>query len=341
MKTIYQWIEEYKNQGTCLLASVMDGNNAGEKMLFCDGKEIYVTPGAALLPANQEILCQMKKSERISLEGQQVFVEIFGGTPQLVICGAGHVSMPIIQIGKSIGFEVTVLEDRPMFADQARRMGADHVLCESFEKGLASLDDNMAAYYVIVTRGHRYDTMCLREILKKKHAYVGMMGSRRRVSMVKQQLEEEGTSRALLETVHTPIGLAINAETPEEIAVSIMAEIIQCKNTTRKTEGYRNEILDQIKECEKMHLTGVIAEIVERKGSGPRSTGTKMFIRKDGVLTGTIGGGCLEAKVIDQARQMMAAEQHHVLDWIDMTSESAEEEGMVCGGTQLIYWERI
>ena len=96
---------------------------------------------------------------------------------------------------------------------------------------------------MIVTRGHRYDTICLESVLAKKYAYVGMMGSRRRTAIVKDQLAQKGISREVLEGVHTPIGLKIGAQTPEEIAVSVMAEIIQVKNSHQKSGGYSEELL--------------------------------------------------------------------------------------------------
>jgi xanthine dehydrogenase accessory factor len=248
--------------------------------------------------------------------------------------------MPLIQIGKSIGMQVTVLEDRPSFADNARKMGADRVLCDGFEQGLAQIPGSPSTYFVIVTRGHRYDRVCLEQILKKKRAYVGMMGSRRRVLLLKKELEATGISREELDEVHMPIGLPISAETPEEIAVSVMAEIIQCKNQKKRSEGYREEILDALQQPEE-GLPVVLAEIVERKGSAPRAVGTKMVIRLDGKITGTIGGGCMEAEVIQKARQMLASENEtYCMTKVDMSMEAAEDEGMVCGGTQLVYLEK-
>lgn len=175
--------------------------------------------------------------------GERIFQERISRPAKLVICGAGHVSMPIIRMGKMLGFHVTVVEDRPKFADDARRAEADQVYCEPFEDGLEKIKGDTDTWFVIVTRGHRYDTDCLRTILSKPRAYVGMMGSKRRTAIVKDQLEAEGFEREVLEAVHTPIGLKIAAETPEEIAVSIMAEIIQIKNSSAKSGGYSSELL--------------------------------------------------------------------------------------------------
>lgn len=209
-------------------------------------------------------------------KGERIFQERISRSAKLVICGAGHVSMPIIRMGKMLGFHVTVVEDRPKFADDARRAEADQVYCEPFEDGLAKIKGDTDTWFVIVTRGHRYDTDCLRTILGKPRAYVGMMGSKRRTAIVKDQLEAEGFERDVLEAVHTPIGLKIAAETPEEIAVSIMAEIIQIKNSRAKSGGYSSELLEEIlkeDECGK-----VLATIISRKGSAPRGVGTKMLV---------------------------------------------------------------
>lgn len=98
--------------------------------------------------------------------------------------------MPVIKIGIMMGWEVTVLEDRPKFADNARRAGASHVICEPFEEGLGKVPGSSDTYFVIVTRGHRYDQVCLEKIAEKEHAYIGMIGSRRRTTLVKKLLEE-------------------------------------------------------------------------------------------------------------------------------------------------------
>lgn len=341
MQDIYQMITECREQGLCTLATVIEGDSIGEKLLLCQGQPVCQTKENGLLQSHLEELEAIEESGIIELDGIRVFVELFGDAARLVICGAGHVSMPLIQFGKSLGFHITVLEDRPSFADHARRAGADIVICDTFENGLMQVEGGTSAYFVIVTRGHRYDTLCLKIIIEKKNAYIGMMGSRRRVAMVKEQLEEEGIFGELLDAVHAPIGLSIGAETPEEIAVSIMAEIIQYKNRKKHTEGYRDEILDALNFKNVGGGQVIMAEIVERKGSAPRDIGTKMIIGQDGSLTGTIGGGCMEAEVIRTARQMLANDvSDHQIKEVDMTAASAEEEGMVCGGTQLVYLER-
>lgn len=302
--------------------TVLTGENAGEKYLLYGNKpECGNNFGA-------------------------VFRERIGRTPKMIICGAGHVSMPIIRMGKMLGFKVTVIEDRPKFADHARQAGADTVLCEPFASGLAGIQGDLDSWFIIVTRGHRYDTECLATILQKRYAYVGMMGSRRRVGIVKDQLEERGIERTVVDAVHTPIGLMIGAETPEEIAVSVMAEIIQVKNAGNadkgvRTGGYSAELLEALFDFSDGRKK-VQATIISRKGSAPRGVGTKMLIREDGTTVDTIGGGCIESEIIQKALLMMRTDEiDFQICTVDMTADVAEDEGMVCGGTVEVMLERI
>ena len=320
MSGFYRQLKEAmkSEQGDIYTETVSRGVHAGEKRIL---------QGNSLQDAGER-----------EEDGGDVFRERIGRQPKLIICGAGHVSVPIIKMGKMLGFAVTVLEDRPRFADNARAAGADTVICEAFEKALEGIHGDSDSWFVIVTRGHRYDTICLENILHKTYAYVGMMGSRRRVAIVKDQLEESGISRETLDAVHTPIGLKIGAETPEEIAVSVMAEIIQVKNSREKGGGYSGEMLGVLVSEEGRKK--VVATIVSRKGSAPRSVGTKMLIFEDGTTVDTIGGGCVESEIMQKALLMMrAGEPRFQVCRVDMTSDAAEDEGMVCGGVVEVMME--
>lgn len=325
MDRFYEQLKEAleQSEGDIWSETVLTGVHAGEKHLLCGNESATGN-------------CNCSGS---------VFRERIGRTPKMVICGAGHVSMPIIRMGKMLGFTVTVIEDRPKFADHAREAGADTVLCEPFAAGLAGIRGDLDSWFIIVTRGHRYDTECLEAILQKRYAYVGMMGSRRRVAIVKDQLEEKGVERALLDAVHTPIGLKIGAETPEEIAVSVMAEIIQVKNNGNGNKtgsgGYSSELLEALWDPADRRKK-VQATIISRKGSAPRSVGTKMLIREDGTTVDTVGGGCIESEVIQKALLMMRTDENDFqICRVDMTADAAEDEGMVCGGVVEVMLERI
>lgn len=321
MNQFYNQLAEKIRENTAEFWSetVLEGSCAGEKHILVEAPE-----GPLPSVVTEDVI--------------RIYRERIGGRKKLYICGGGHVSMPIIRIGKMIGFTVTVLEDRPKFADNARAAGADRVFCEPFGDGLARITGDEDSWFVIVTRGHRYDTECLECILRKRHAYVGMMGSRRRVAIVKDQLHQKGVSRELLDSVHTPIGLKIGAETPEEIAVSIMAEIIQVKNSRDNSGGYSEEMLRGLMSEDGRKKT--VATIVSRKGSAPRGIGTKMLIYEDGMTVDTIGGGCVESEIIQKALLMMrAGTPEFQICRVDMTMDAAEDEGMVCGGVVEVMLE--
>lgn len=143
-----------------------------------------------------------------------------------VILGCGHISQPLALFLAQLDYEITVIDDRPEFANQSRFPQADHVICKDFRKALQQIILDKDTAVVIVTRGHRYDLDCLRSIAGKDAGYIGMIGSRRRVKGVLQLLAEEGVSPNWLNAIKTPIGLDLGAQTPAEIALSIAAEIV-------------------------------------------------------------------------------------------------------------------
>ncbi|NLG03188.1 MAG: xanthine dehydrogenase [Clostridia bacterium] len=265
---------------------------------------------------------------------------------KLVICGGGHVSSALLRASSHMGFERYVIEDRPSFAAKVKADGAETVICEAFEQALNQIESDEDTYFVIVTRGHRYDLDCLKKILKKPYAYVGMMGSRVRVKEAKQVLWQEGFDPALLEGLHAPIGLAIGAEMPEEIAISILAQLIQVRAEKMKERGQSKIIEGMTKELLEAALQNderrkMMATIVSRRGSAPRKAGAKMLIYEDGMTVGTIGGGCMEAKVIHEAVLAMHQNEMERQVVIEMLPEEAENEGMVCGGVIEVNIERL
>jgi xanthine dehydrogenase accessory factor len=156
----------------------------------------------------------------------EVMIEVTERPATLLIVGGGHVGQSIATTGAHVGFSVAVLDDREAFANPERFPMADRVICGDFVKELRRFPIDASTYVVLVSRGHKQDELSLREVVTSGAAYVGMIGSRRRVGTVLTHLEREGYPREALSRVHTPIGLDIGAETPEEIAVSVVAEII-------------------------------------------------------------------------------------------------------------------
>ena len=159
----------------------------------------------------------------------EVMIEVAERPATLLIVGGGHIGQSLAAIASQVGFSVAVLDDRAAFANAERFPTADRVICGDFVEELRRFPIDADTYIVLVSRGHKQDELSLREVAISEAAYVGMIGSRRRVGAVLTHLAREGLPQETLGRVHTPIGLDIGAETPEEIAVSILAEIISVR----------------------------------------------------------------------------------------------------------------
>jgi xanthine dehydrogenase accessory factor len=158
----------------------------------------------------------------------EAYLEVQRPAPELVIVGAGHVAQPLAEVGALLGMDVVVLDDRPEFATRERFPHAARVLRVDFGDPFATVKIHAGSHVVLVTRGHRYDFEALRRLLgsEPQPAYLGMIGSRRRVRATFTKLIEEGVDGARLARVRAPLGLDIRAQTPAEIAVAVAAEIV-------------------------------------------------------------------------------------------------------------------
>ena len=178
--------------------------------------------------------------EAIDEEGNPVrlAVEIVRPKLELVVFGAGHVGQAVALMGAMLGYEVTVIDDREEFASRKRLPGSGiKLLVSDFNDAISKLKLTRSTAIVIVTRGHQYDELCLKQVVTTDAAYIGMIGSRRRVLSVFKKLIEEGFRENDLKRVHAPIGLRIGAKTPQEIAISILAEIIDRLNNPDRNHG--------------------------------------------------------------------------------------------------------
>ena len=161
----------------------------------------------------------------------ECFAEYFPAPIHLIIAGAGHVCEPVASMGKMLGFHVTVIDDRKEFANRSRFPEVGEVICESYLHFFKTAELTDHTYILLLTRGHKYDVISLQALLmrKEKAAYIGMIGSRRRISGVFEELKRDFPNESF-DHLYTPVGLDIGAQTPAEIAVSIMAEILKVKN---------------------------------------------------------------------------------------------------------------
>ena len=168
-------------------------------------------------------------SERTVIGATAIYVEIVEAKPVFLVVGGGHIGRSLSKLADFLDFHVAVLDDREDFANEERLPEADQVICEDYEEALEKFPIGANTYITLVTRGHKQDELSLRKCLGRGAAYLGMIGSRRRTGAVLQHLRDEGFDADELDRVRTPIGLSIGAETPEEIAISIMAEVIMMR----------------------------------------------------------------------------------------------------------------
>jgi xanthine dehydrogenase accessory factor len=282
--------------------------------------------------------------------GSLSLIEYYAPKPRLLILGGGHIALALSAMGAMLDFHVVVFDDRPVFANRERFPGAHTVICDSFANVMERLRIRRSDYVIIVTRGHQHDTLCLKGVLDGELPYyTGMIGSARRTGIVKKQLADEGYPPDDIAGVYSPIGLRIGAVTPEEISVSIMAEIIQHKRkgpadpAQRRHSWARGMFSSDVELVEWLangeNRADALITVVAAAGSTPREAGAKMAVTYEGDAVGTVGGGCAEAGVLQSARAVIRKGAYS-LETIDLT-DSAGEDGMVCGGTMTMLIESL
>jgi xanthine dehydrogenase accessory factor len=185
---------------------------------------------------------------RVDGERPRLFLDPISGAQRLVIAGAGHIAQPLAALGSTLGFHVTVIDDRASFANRERFPSADQIVVRAFAAAIEALALDQHCYLVSVTRGHSFDEEVIRTALQhSRGAFIGMIGSRRRVKATLERIAESGVSRELLDQVHAPLGMDIAAETPEEIAVSIIAEIVRERRSGARDIGNLGVKLGRLK----------------------------------------------------------------------------------------------
>jgi xanthine dehydrogenase accessory factor len=296
-----------------------------------------------LLEGQTDLLTQLRNGRPHFLqEGEQRLVEPFFKREKMIIFGGGHIALPLCKMGSMVGFHVTVVDDRPSFANSARFPEADKVICNHFSKAFSELDISPNDFLVVITRGHRYDELCLREILSRQETlYTGMIGSKKRVATVFNDLRSEGFDAGRIQRICSPIGLAIGAVTPEEISISILSEMIQRKRKDERDAFLTNRSdmeAEMIPFLAKVDIPSALVTVIETVGSTPRNAGAKMLVGETGILKGSVGGGCSESDVMHKARSIIGTGKWEIVT-VDLTQEDAEDEGMVCGGTMKMLIE--
>ena len=288
------------------------------------------------------------RSAAMTVEAEgTAYVRNFRPKERLILLGGGHIAQPLCRYGADLGFAVTVVDDRPSFANRLRFPEAKDVICAAFDEALRSLKVHEQDYVAVITRGHRYDADCLRTILSGTFPkYLGMIGSKRRVAGLFQLLQEEGIPGETLADIHAPIGLSINALTTQEIAVSIAAELIQCRRRdTPRRSGSTILVAEDIDlpvleflACDREPKA--LLMVLETSGSTPVKSGAMMVVDRSLRTVGTIGGGCSEHAVLMEAHRLIGTDQCRCIR-VDMSNDVAEDEGMVCGGQMKVLVQGI
>ena len=175
-------------------------------------------------------IAEIGNTESISTEdGTEIFVEGFTTPPTLVMVGGGHVGKATADLAYQLGYRVYIVDDRPEFSNEARFPYAEDTIVIPYDRWSDQISINVNSFVVVATRGHRYDDMALESALRTRARYIGLLGSRRKTLMIYRRLMEQGISKERIGEVYAPIGLNIGALTPEEIAVSIMSEVIMVR----------------------------------------------------------------------------------------------------------------
>ena len=233
-----QLIEAYEGGDAVSLATVVnavDGSkNLGAKLLLrLDGSTVGTLGDTDLDFRATEVaqrVADVGNIESFSTDdGTEVFVEGFTTPPTLIMVGGGHVGKATADLAHNLGYRVFVVDDREEFSNKERFPYADQVVVAPYDQWPQHLDVNVNSFIVAATRGHRFDDMALESALTTRARYVGLLGSRRKNLMIYQRLSMEGVPLERLKEIHAPVGLDIGALTPEELAVSIMSEIIMVR----------------------------------------------------------------------------------------------------------------
>lgn len=233
-KLMLEYIEALENKESPTLITITASDDSpirlGEKLFITSSDEITCELGSEkineMVKKGVEKATATRKPLLIKEDSLHIFIEPSPTTIKMLILGGGHIALPLATMAKILGYHVTVIDDRPAFANPQRFPNADVLICNDFVPALKTVNSTPNTFIVIVTRGHRHDKLCLQEVINHPAAYIGMIGSHRRVKALMSELQMDGVPTEIISKIHTPIGLDIASETPEEVAVSILAEII-------------------------------------------------------------------------------------------------------------------
>ena len=311
------------------LFTLVDGERPGDCALFAEGEAYYTDPSlAGLFFRARE--ANLSHGATALIGDSTILCERIDAAPRLYLCGGGHVAVCVAKVAKLSGFAVTVIDERRDFANRERFPTVEEIRTVPYGVGLKAIPGKESPYFVLVTRSHHDDQACLEQILRRPAAYIGMIGSGTKIQTIFSHLLQMGFTKEQLDSIHAPIGIPIGAKTPEEIAVSIVAQLIQAKNAPGGDTGWNAALVRALKEH---GARGAMCTLVDKRGSTPRGPGARMFVSADGGLYGTLGGGFGEKSAYDLALEAMRTGArglyHCAMNDPGETKEHAQSDGEI------------
>ena len=284
-----------------------------ERRTSVDGSVVELIQNDRIIYSDSEKPLEEYRAEYIKTE------------PHLVIFGAGHVSKALYDMARLLDMDVTVIDEREETANKERFPEAE-VICRPYEEFFSSDTEFFRPYYVIMTHGHSYDSRALEWVLRRPAAYIGMIGSRGKVAATYGKMLQKGYTQSELDFVHSPVGLKIGAVTPEEIAVSILAEIISVFRCVKTAFTLSPEYVKSV-----TGKKGICARIIDKRGSAPRAVGSELFYSaSDDRFYGTVGGGAVEKATEDECRRMWQNGEKTKIIHYNLSAKG--DLSMICGG---------
>ena len=236
----------------CALATPLSNRSSGRLLLLADGGRLGTLGCAAAddqVAGQLDGIVEKNRGQVVELDledsqaralgfavgtAAEVFIEPFLPAPNLFVFGGGHVGAQIGKLAKNVGFRVVIIDDRPLFANPQRHPQADDWVVEEMDQVFDSIEIDAQSYIVAVTRGHQHDEQVIERAIRTPARYIGMLGSERKKLLMWKRIAERGGDRKQLDQIFAPIGINIGADTPEEIAVSVVAELIRVRRGVKK-----------------------------------------------------------------------------------------------------------
>jgi xanthine dehydrogenase accessory factor len=216
-----------------ILLSVISPNKPPNKIFLKNTEQLNSVTNidltSEIINSIKKLISRQQPARKMLGNGVEIFIETISEQPMVFIFGAGHLSYYISQYAKSLDFRVNVCDDRVEFANKKRFPNANGIVVENFERIFDKIEINKNSYIVIVTKGHKCDEVVMEKAVKTDAKYIGMIGSRRKTLMLLKKLNERGIPEEKLKAIYSPIGISIGALTPQEIALSIVAELVKIR----------------------------------------------------------------------------------------------------------------